>query len=89
MGIKWRNWKMMFKSLEDGKGTGAIITHGFPQFFNLYNDPKEMYPLTKATAGHFWVRWPMGTLLTEHMGSFEKEPQIKAGTPDPYVPAKK
>jgi hypothetical protein len=21
---------------------------------NLYSDPKEEYPLTKATAGHFW-----------------------------------
>jgi arylsulfatase len=56
-GIKWRNWKMMFKEVE--RGTDDKKTFDFPRFFNLYNDPKEEYPLTKATAGHFWVRWPM------------------------------
>jgi len=88
-GIKWRNWKMMFKELEEGKGTGAKITHDFPRFYNLYNDPKEMYPLTKATAGHFWVRWPAGELLQAHIESLRREPPIPAGTPDPYVPAGK
>lgn len=85
-GIKWRNWKMMFKEVE--RGTDAKKTFDFPRFFNLYNDPKEEYPLTKATAGHFWVRWPMGELLTAHMASLRKEPPIKAGTPDPYKPKK-
>jgi arylsulfatase len=88
-GIKWRNWKMMFKELEEGKGTGAKITHDFPRFYNLYNDPKEMYPLTKSTAGHFWVRWPAGELLQAHAKSFLEEPPIKPGTPDPYKPLKK
>jgi arylsulfatase len=87
-GVKWRNWKMMFQELEEGKGTDARIKHDFPRFFNLYEDPKEMYPITKATAGHFWVRWPMGELLKAHGESFAKEPPIKAGTPDPYVPPK-
>ena len=88
-GIKWRNWKMMFKELEGGKGTDAILSYGFPRFYNLYNDPKEMYPLTKATAGHFWVRWPMGELLQAHIESLRREPPIAAGTPDPYVPTGK
>jgi arylsulfatase len=83
-GIKWRNWKMMFKEVE--RGTDYKKTFDFPRFFNLYSDPKEEYPLTKATAGHFWVRWPMGELLTKHMGSLQKEPPIQAGTPDPYKP---
>jgi arylsulfatase len=87
-GVKWRNWKMMFQELEHGKGTDARITHDFPRFYNLYDDPKEMYPITKATAGHFWVRWPMGELLKAHGASLVKEPPIKAGTPDPYSPAK-
>ncbi len=86
-GIKWRNWKMMFKEVE--RGTDAMKTYGFPRFYNLYNDPKEEYPLTKATAGHFWVRWPMGELLKAHTASFKNEPPIKSGTPDPYVPPKK
>jgi arylsulfatase len=48
-GIKWRNWKMMFQEVE--RGTDERRTFDFPRFFNLYNDPKEEYPLTKATAG--------------------------------------
>jgi arylsulfatase len=86
-GIKWRNWKMMFKELEGGKGTGGKITYDFPRFFNLYNDPKEEYPLTKATAGHFWVRWPMGEVLKAHAKSLAEEPPIRPGMPDPYLPA--
>jgi len=85
-GIKWRNWKMMFKEVE--RGTDEKRTFDFPRFFNLYSDPKEEYPLTKATAGHFWVRWPMGVILTEHGESLQREPPIKAGTPDPYSPSR-
>jgi arylsulfatase len=83
-GIKWRNWKMMFQEVE--RGTDERRTFDFPRFFNLYNDPKEEYPLTKATAGHFWVRWPMAELLKEHGASLQTEPPIPPGTPDPYKP---
>jgi arylsulfatase len=83
-GVKWRNWKMMFKEVE--RGTDEKKTYDFPRFFNLYSDPKEEYPLTKATAGHFWVRWPMSEILTEHLASLQKEPPIQPGTPDPYLP---
>jgi arylsulfatase len=86
-GVKWRNWKMMFKEVE--RGTDEKKSWDFPRFFNLYNDPKEEYPLTKATAGHFWVRWPMAELLKAHLASLKKEPPIKSGTPDPYTPPKK
>ena len=85
-GIKWRNWKMMFKEVE--RGTDNKKTYDFPRFFNLYSDPKEEYPLTKATAGHFWVRWPMGEVLTAHGASLKKEPPISPGTSDPYHPRK-
>jgi arylsulfatase len=83
-GIKWRNWKMMFQEVE--RGTDERRTFDFPRFFNLYSDPKEEYPLTKATAGHFWVRWPMAEILKEHGASLQKEPPIAPGTPDPYTP---
>ena len=83
-GIKWRNWKMMFKEVE--RGTDDKKTYDFPRFYNLYNDPKEEYPLTKATAGHFWVRWPMAEILKEHGASLQQEPPIQPGTPDPYSP---
>ena len=86
-GIKWRNWKMMFQEVE--RGTDERKTFDFPRFFNLYSDPKEEYPLTKATAGHFWVRWPMSELLKAHLASLKREPPIILGTPDPYTPAKR
>ena len=76
----------MFKEVE--RGTDEKKTYDFPRFFNLYSDPKEEYPLTKATAGHFWVRWPMGELLAAHSASLQKEPPIRPGTPDPYEPNK-
>jgi hypothetical protein len=31
----------------------------------------------------------MAELMKEHIASFEKEPPIKPGTPDPYVPKKR
>jgi arylsulfatase len=83
-GIKWRNWKMMFKEVE--RGTDAKKTFDLPRFVNLYSDPKEEYPVTKATAGHLWVRWPMAEILTKHTESLQKEPPIQPGTPDPYTP---
>jgi arylsulfatase len=79
---------MMFQELGEGKGTDARVHYDFPRFFNLYSDPKEMYPLTKATAGHLWVRWPMAEVMKEHFDSLAKEPPIKSGTPDPYMPGK-
>lgn len=86
-GVKWRNWKMIFKEVE--RSTDEKKTYDFPRFYNLYSDPKEEYPLTKDTAGHFWVRWPMGELLKAHAASLMQEPPIKAGTPDPYQPSQR
>ncbi|MES0404334.1 MAG: hypothetical protein ABUJ93_12695, partial [Hyphomicrobium sp.] len=37
---------------------------------------------------HLWVRWPVAEILNEHANSLAKEPPIKPGTPDPYVPKK-
>jgi arylsulfatase len=78
---------MMFKEVE--RGTDEKKTWDFPRFYNLYNDPKEEYPLTKATAGHFWTRWPMAELLKAHIASLGKEPAIRPGTLDPYKPTKR
>ena len=85
-GVKWRNWKMMFKEVDFGSDVKREFD--FPRFYNLYDDPKELYPYTGETQGHFWVRWPMSDILTEHFKSFEVEPPIAPGTPDPYVPGK-
>ncbi|MGL6259019.1 arylsulfatase [Vibrio sp. WXL103] len=85
-GVKWRNWKMMFKEVD--KGNDVKREFDFPRFYNLYLDPKEMYPYTGETMNNFWVRWPMSNIITEHLESFAIEPPIAPGTPDPYVPAK-
>lgn len=85
-GVKWRNWKMLTKELEGGRGTGKIVEYGFPHFYNLYDDPKEAYPWTPDKAGVFWVRWPMAEILKEHLVSLQTEKPILAGTTDPYVP---
>jgi arylsulfatase len=85
-GVKWRNWKMLTKELDDSRGTGKIVEYGFPRFYNLYEDPKEEYPWVPERAGSFWVRWPMAEILKEHIESLQTEPAIKPGTPDPYVP---
>ena len=87
-GVKWRNWKMLTKELDDSKGTGKIVEYGFPRFYNLYDDPHEDYPWIPERAGSFWVRWPMAEILKEHAGSLKEEPPIAPGTPDPYKPSK-
>jgi hypothetical protein len=88
-GVKWRNWKMLTKEFDGARGTGRIVQYGVPYFYNLYNDPKELYPVTMKTPEHFWVRFPMAKIMSGHLQSLQKEPPIKPGTPDPYVPAKK
>ena len=88
-GVKWRNWKMLVKEMAGSLATGEIKTYTLPHFYDLYADPRELYPIRKALGGEFWVRWPAGQILTAHGKSLIEEPPIKPGTPDPYVPARK
>jgi len=83
-GVKWRNWKMMMKELDDVYSSPK--EYGVPRFYNLYLDPKEEHWQDYGPA-NFWVRWPMGKVLTEHILSLKKEPPIRPGTPDPYTPS--
>jgi len=85
-GVKWRNWKMMFKEL-DTIEADPVRTYGIPLFYNLLLDPREENPSLYA-AENLWVRFPAGQVLIEHSRSFEKEPPIPPGTPDPYQPNK-
>jgi len=41
-GVKWRNWKMMFKDAEHG--SDETKEFGFPLFIDLHTDMKEEYP---------------------------------------------
>ena len=83
-GVKWTNWKMMFKEVE--RGTDAVSEYPLPRFYNLYTDPKEEYPLLPDSLGNLWVRWPAGQVLTEHLASLKEETPVPPGAPDPYVP---
>lgn len=83
-GVKWRNWKMMTKEI--GKGFGEPIkSYSVPLFYNLHLDPKEQFPMQEAEKS-LWVRYPASQVLVDHLTTFRKEPAIKPGTPDPYVP---
>ncbi|MGI9473336.1 MAG: sulfatase-like hydrolase/transferase, partial [Rubripirellula sp.] len=83
-GVKWRNWKMMFKEVE--RGTDAVVEYPLPRFYNLFTDPKEEYPLLPESLGNLWVRWPAGKVLADHTASLTKETPVPPGAPDPYSP---
>ncbi len=83
-GVKWRNWKMMTKDMSFG--SDAVQDLSVPQFLNLLIDPKEERPTAPYYSENFWVRYPAGKILTDHAASLQKEPPIRPGTPDPYVP---
>ena len=83
-GVKWRNWKMMTKEMDIGDGPVRELS--VPHFYNLLIDPKEEHPAAPHVRENFWVRFPAGKVLTDHAVSLQKEPPIRPGTPDPYVP---
>jgi arylsulfatase len=83
-GVKWRNWKMMTKELDKGFGAPAK-EFSVPLFYNLHLDPREEHPVLNAPP-NFWIRYPAGEALLNHMATFKKEPPIPPLTPDPYLP---
>jgi arylsulfatase len=85
-GVKWRNWKMMFKETPAAWGQ-KLKTWSFPVFYDLLTDPKEEYPLDPRWIENTWMRWPAGKVLEDHTASLQKEPPIRPGTLDPYKPA--
>jgi arylsulfatase len=88
-GVKWRNWKMMFKDIEKGGGE-PTKDYGMPLFIDLHTDMKEEYPMEDSRwIENAWVRWPAGQVLLDHAKSFQEEPAIRPGTPDPFVPTTK
>jgi arylsulfatase len=87
-GVKWRDWKMMFREIESISSGELSAPLTMPTFYNLLQDPKEERPMLIA-GENFWVRYPASQVLIDHMKSLAKEPPIKGGTPDPYTPVKK
>ena len=83
-GVKWRNWKVMFK--EKDKAHDPTIILDYARFYNLHLDPREEHA-SAFQQKNLWVRWPAMQILHDHLKSMEQEPPIKSGTPDPYLPA--
>ncbi len=82
-GVKWRNWKMMFKEVD--RGLGIVKENSGPHFYDLHLDPKEEFPMDRWSE-NAWVRWPAAQVLVDHAATIRKEPVIRPGQPDPYVP---
>lgn len=82
-GIKWKNWKVNFKEIDTV--FSETVEYGVPKAYNLLVDPQErenvFFPNT-------WVPKAASVPLVEHIESLKKEPPIKPGTLDPYVPEK-
>ncbi len=85
-GVKWRNWKMMTRQVDRGFGE-PVKQFSFPLWYDLHTDPKEENPLDPRFVENLWVRWPAGQVLSDHQATLRKEPPIKPGTPDPWIPA--
>jgi len=85
---KWGNWKLHFTEL--ATMGSPIVNPGMPRLYHLLRDPKEQYDLVHygGTDG-FWVMPAIMELVVDHQKSLIKEPPIKLGTPDPYVPTGK
>ncbi len=84
-GIKWRNYKMMSKEI-DKAFADPTREYGVPLIYDLHTDPREETPLHSQWYHVGWIRWPAGEFLVRHIASFQQEPAIRPGTPDPYVP---
>jgi arylsulfatase A-like enzyme len=81
-GIKWRNWKMMMKTFSKGFGEPES-NFSTPLLFDLLIDPKEEHPTDPRVVEDLWARYPVTKALADHLASFNKEPPIPPGTPDP------
>ena len=84
-GVKWRDWKMMVREIRSMNDEDS--RYSVPRFYNLLQDPKEERG-TRLLPDNLWVRYPASQVLIDHAISLQKEPPIKEGTPDPYVPGK-
>jgi arylsulfatase A-like enzyme len=85
-GVKWRNWKMMFREL--ATGTGPVEQWSIPRILNLNLDPREEHSLSYE-GQCTWVLQPASKILTDHLASLKEYPPIPPGAPDPYLPPKR
>ena len=73
VGVKWRNWKMLFKEIAR-IGEPAVINID-PAIYNLLKDPQEQERL-RHYIEDTWVETPLYRVLEEHQASLEADPGI-------------
>jgi arylsulfatase len=56
-----------------------------PRLYNLEWDPREEH---EVDFPHGWTVHPMAAAAGVFLATLAKEPPIKPGTPDPYIPPK-
>jgi len=76
VGVKWRNWKMLFKEIE--RIGEPVVTNIDPAIYNLLKDPQEQERL-RHYIEDTWIEAPLYKVLAEHQASIENDP----GAPDP------
>ena len=82
-GVKWRNWKMMFKEMDNGGSPVRELS--IPHFYNLLVDQKEEHPNGQRLHENLWVSYEAIKILVDHAGYLNKDPPIRRGTADRFV----
>ena len=73
-GVKWRNWKMLLKEIDEK--SYAIQNMAYPSIYNLIVDPKEEEP-EKFYLDDTWVDTPLWQVIEDHQISIAQD----AGSP--------
>ena len=81
---KWRNWKVHF--IELNSMFGIPQKRHVPAIYNLIKDPKEDFDIAPEST---WILPVVMSRVMDFQKTLAKEPPIRLGTPDPYVPPKK
>lgn len=81
--VKWRQWKAHLFHQDDMYST--YTPYNIPHVHNLEWDLREEHEIGFP---HAWVSHPIAAAAAAFMTTLLKEPPIKPGTPDPYVPPK-
>ena len=77
-GVKWRDWKMMFREQTDGLAPMETFNG---RIYNLLIDPREERWATYAHE-NYWVFKPTMKVMAEHQASLRKHPPVRAGALD-------
>ncbi|MBW2615462.1 MAG: arylsulfatase [Deltaproteobacteria bacterium] len=80
---KWRDWKVHFVELNSMFGASKKLN--IPHIYNLIKDPKEDFNIAPEST---WILPVVMSRVMDFQKTLAKEPPIRLGTPDPYVPPK-